>query len=65
MTGYRNERAVSIVPFVIFTSMFPDSLSRIRAHAMNPDIPRIEAGAEEAHFSSRSNSEPHISRVAV
>lgn len=46
MTLYRSERTVSIVPFVIFASMFL-ALSRPHiVHAMNPDIPRIQAGAE-------------------
>jgi uncharacterized protein len=46
MTGYRSERAVSIVPIVIFASVFLLIAQPHTAHAMNPDIPRIQAGAE-------------------
>ena len=46
MTGYRSERAVSIAPIVIFASMFLLIAQPHTAHAMNPDIPRIQAGAE-------------------
>src|SRR6201995_620401 len=46
MTGYRSERAVSIVPFVIFALMFLVIAQPPVAHAVNPDIPRIQASAE-------------------
>jgi uncharacterized protein len=46
MTGYRNERAVSIIPFLISASMFLAMAQPQIARAMDPDIPRIQAGAE-------------------
>src|SRR5579863_78361 len=46
MTGHRSERVTSIVPFVLFTSiLFVISQPRT-ARAINPDIPRMQAGAE-------------------
>jgi uncharacterized protein len=46
MTGYRSERVTSIVPFVIIAlTLFAISQPRA-ARAINPDIPRIQAGAE-------------------
>src|SRR5258708_4624508 len=46
MTGYRSERVVSIVPFLIVaTTLLAIGQPRI-ARAINPDIPRMQAGAE-------------------
>jgi len=46
MTGYRSVRAVSSVPLVIVTSMLIGIVQPRSASAINPDIPRIQAGAE-------------------
>ncbi len=46
MTGYRSERAVLIVPLVIITSMVIGIAQPRIARGINPDIPRIQAGAE-------------------
>jgi TPR repeat protein len=45
MAGYRSERTVSIVLFVIAPMFLAIAQPRI-ARAMEPDIPRIQAGAE-------------------
>jgi len=46
MTGHRSERAVSIVPLVIITSMLIGIAQPRIARAIDPDIPRIQTGAE-------------------
>jgi TPR repeat protein len=46
MTGYRSERAFSIVPSAILASLFLVTGYPQMARAVNPDIPRIQAGAE-------------------
>jgi TPR repeat protein len=46
MTGYRSERAALIVPLVIITSMVIGIAQPRIARGINPDIPRIQAGAE-------------------
>ena len=46
MTGYRSERVVSTVSFLIIASMLFAIVQSQTAHAVNPDIPRIQTGAE-------------------
>ena len=46
MTGHRGERALSIFPLVFITSMLLGIPQPRIALAVNPDIPRIQAGAE-------------------
>ena len=46
MTGYRSERVVSIFPFLIIMSILFAVVQPRIARAVNPDIPRIQTGAE-------------------
>jgi len=46
MTGYRSERVVSIVSFLVVATMLLAIAHPRVAYAINPDIPRMQAGAE-------------------
>jgi TPR repeat protein len=46
MTSYRSKRALSIIPLVIITSILLGIAEPRIARAVDPDIPRIQAGAE-------------------